>query len=221
MNNFSCIIAAGGSGTRFDKNKKKQYYELNGKPILNNTIDLFYTHDEINEIIIALPQEDITFIAKMLESEYPHKIKTIIGGKTRKESIYNALLSCDISNHFVIIHDAVRPFFDQNDLWEMMKIVQNTNAVIPGTKVTNTIKSVKDSKIVKTIPRHDLVEIYTPKIFSLDLILEAHKKVADSEFDFTDDSSILEHLGTPVTFYELKTKNIKITTKNDINHFLG
>ena len=238
MNNFSCIITAGGIGSRFDKEKKKQFVEINGKPLINLSIEIFYEINEINEIIITLPADEYETASEILLKTYPQKIRCIKGGETRQKSVYNALHSCNLQNKFVLIHDAVRPFFDKNDLLAMMEIVQDCGALIPGSKIKHTIKKIapltkgmdtqsappmnyewggKGGELIEaTIPRDFMIEVYTPQIFQLDKIKNYHQKAKDVDFTFSDDASIFEYFGEKVYWYNTEKNNLKITTKEDL-----
>ena len=217
MPDFSCIITAGGSSLRFGDKEKKQFYKINDKPIINYTIELFYEIKDINEIIITLPIDDFEAAAQKLMNNFPEKIKCILGKDTRQKSVYNAIQICDMSNKYVMIHDAVRPYVNISDINSMIELTKNHNAVIPGAKVKNTIKKIEINKIIETINRDDLIEVYTPQMFKLDLIKDYHEKAKFIDKIFTDDASILEHFNIPVYWHETDSSNIKITTKDDID----
>jgi 2-C-methyl-D-erythritol 4-phosphate cytidylyltransferase len=212
---FSCIITAAGSGVRFDPENKKQFFLLDGKPIIQHTIDIFYHIENIDEIVITLPKHDLEKTAEFLSTIYTAKIKCIVGGATRQASIYEALLSCK-NNDFVMIHDAVRPFFDKKDLAQMMDMVQKNLAIVPGTMINNTIKKIDGTHVETTVPRDNLIAVYTPQIFSMPLILDLHQRAKDLPQSFTDDASICEHFGYRVYWYETSSPSLKITTKDDL-----
>ena len=213
---FTCIVTAGGSGIRFDKEKKKQFFIINDQPLINITIGIFYEIEDINEIIVTLPFDEYDTANHIISKGFPKKVKCIRGGETRQESVYKALQYCDIANKYVLIHDAVRPFLKKKDLQAMMEIAINNNAVIPGSKVKNTIKRVKADEVDVTIQRDDLIEVYTPQIFKYELIKKYHEMVKTIDFVFSDDASIFEYFGETVKWYEMDTYNIKITTKEDL-----
>jgi 2-C-methyl-D-erythritol 4-phosphate cytidylyltransferase len=215
-NTFSCIITAGGSGTRFDATHKKQFFEISNKPIINNTIEIFYPIEQVREIIVTLPEDDFQYFDQKLVSEYPNKLKCIIGGVTRQESVLNALNICNEKNEFVMIHDAVRPLLRKSDLLQMMSLVVEYDAVILGSRVKNTIKRVDKDLVVDTIKRDNLIEVYTPQLFRLNKIKDFHIRAKDINNVFTDDASIFEYFDEPVHWYETDVMNIKITTKEDL-----
>ena len=216
--NFSCIITAGGSGQRFDPNEKKQFTLLNGKPILHYAIDIFYPVECVKEIIITIPKSvaDTSDDHPYFGNDSLHRIKYIPGGKTRQKSVYNALSICNPKNDFVIIHDAVRPFFSDQELTNMLSLMNHTNALITASFVKNTIKEVANNMVKNTLNRESLIEVYTPQIFKLSMIKEFHEKAKDLNHVFTDDASICEYFNVPVMWYDTSSPSLKITTKSDL-----
>jgi 2-C-methyl-D-erythritol 4-phosphate cytidylyltransferase len=210
------IITAGGSGKRINSKTKKQFIEINGRALLFWTLDKFVEHEIIDEILLVLPEEQLSFIEE-IDQEYPTvKISVISGGQERQNSVYNALTSCPEDTEYVFIHDGVRPFITGLDISRLYESVLLHEAVIAASKVKNTIKSVSDLKIEKTIPRENLYNALTPQVFKYDLILKYHKIAADDGLFFTDDASILEHYGVDVQIVDCPSANIKITDKQDL-----
>jgi len=212
---FSCIITAAGSSVRFGSKQKKQFYIINGYPILFYAINIFYDIQEISEIIISLPEAGFIKNQEIIMRTFPKIKKFVIGGNDRKKSVYNALQICD-SNDFVIIHDGVRPFFPKKDLLKMMSKVIECKAIVPGMKVKSTTKLIQNLKIEKTLDRENLIEVFTPQIFSIDMIKKYHTQAKDLLQLFTDDASLLEHYQESVNWHELIDPILKITTKNDL-----
>jgi len=213
---YSCIITAAGSGSRFDVHQKKQFCLLNNQPLLFYSLNFFYEIEEINEIIISLPNDDFGTIQSFLGSKYPSKVKSVLGGNTRQQSVYHAIQACSHSD-YVIIHDGVRPFINRMELFEMMGLVQDHNGIILGAKVTNTIKRINAEQIQSTLDRSHLIEVYTPQIFKYEILFKCHQEASKLEQVFTDDAGILEYFQIPLLWYETKDHNLKITTKNDLS----
>ncbi len=211
------IITAGGSGTRINSKKKKQFIEIMNRPLLFWTIDKFADHPDINQIIITLPQEEIEFYKTIVEEEYRDSSITIIaGGKQRQDSVYNALMFCPENTDLVLIHDGVRPFISQTDISNLIKKAQQKKAVIPVSKVKNTVKKIKQDKVQKTVPRKDLVNAFTPQVFQYKLIKQCHDDAKKIDLYCTDDAALLEHFGHPVYTLECSSHNIKITDPFDM-----
>ncbi len=211
------IITAGGSGTRISNEKKKQFIEIMNRPLLFWTIDNFVTHADIDHIIITLPQNEIAIYKDLIEKEYPsHSIKIVTGGKLRQNSVYNALTSCPKNTELVLIHDGVRPFISQTDISNLIKKTQQKKAVIPVSKVKNTVKKINQDIVLETIPRDDLVNAFTPQVFQYKLIKQCHDAAKIESIYCTDDAALLEHFGYSVYTLECSSNNFKITDLFDL-----
>lgn len=215
--NTTCIITAGGTGNRFKANTKKQFFNINGKSILEYTIDIFYNMDEINEIILTLPASDFEEMSAFYNNKYSN-IKCVLGGLDRQESVFNALCNCNKNTDIVLIHDGVRPFVSKDTITKLIDNTLKFKAVIPASKVKNTIKEINDDKIIRTVERSNLVEVYTPQVFDYNLIFTFHNKAKNvKDINFTDDAGILEYFNIPVHWVECESNNIKITTLDDLD----
>lgn len=210
MTNFSVIITAGGTSSRYgNKNKLLEY--LDDKTVIEHTVSAFLEFDEITEIIIPANKSIKDEIESMLIDK---RIKIVEGGETRQKSVYNALKY--INNEYVIIHDGARPLIKSGVISQVMDLVGLKNAVSVMTKTTDTIKEVApDGRIIRTIDRSKLYNTQTPQAFKTSVIKDAHEKLKDG--NFTDDSSMLEELDIPVYIVNGSYTNIKITTKSDLD----
>jgi 2-C-methyl-D-erythritol 4-phosphate cytidylyltransferase len=211
---ITAIITAGGSGIRFNSKKRKQYFKLAGKTILDWSVLLFSNHILIDNIVLVVPESDLPSVKK----QYSDYKKLIIcqGGKSRQESVYNGLISCPKDTCIVLIHDGVRPFVYKNEISELIRLTDQFGAVIPVTKVKYTIKEITEDNIEKTIDRSKLVEVHTPQTFNYSDILEMHKKAQNIDFEFTDDASIAEYFKREVKACFCSNYNIKITNPEDL-----
>ncbi len=210
MANFSLIITAGGTSSRYGKNKLLEL--IGDKTVIEHTVSVFIDINDIGEIIIPTNQSFVKEFENLL-SKYP-KVKIVTGGDSRQESVYNALQY--VTNEYVIIHDGARPLIKEPTILQVMDMVQTHNAVSVMTKTTDTIKEVdEDGRIIKTIDRSKLYNTQTPQAFRTELILSAHKQLKNKRF--TDDASMLEELDIPVFIIIGSYTNIKITTKSDLD----
>lgn len=210
------IVTAGGVGLRFSGEVKKQFLEIKGKPLLVWTIEKFINHPDIDSIVVTAPEDSVNHTGALLKTHFPNTdMKVIVGGVTRQDSVYNALASLDIETDIVLIHDGVRPLITSTEISLLIKMAEEYRAVIPAHKVKNTIKVVEDDKVVKTVDRDKLYEVYTPQVFAYPLILDCHKKAKEDSVIFTDDAAILEHYGHPVHIVETSPYNIKLTERVD------
>ena len=210
MTNFSLIITAGGTSSRYGA-QNKLLEKLDDKTVIEHTLSSFLEFSEINEIIIPA-NSTISDELKYLFTN--PAIKIIQGGDSRQKSVYNALKY--VTNEFVIIHDGARPLIKPGVISQVMDSVIHNRAVSVMTKTTDTIKEVDENgRIIKTIDRSKLYNTQTPQAFKTELIKNAHEKLQNKHF--TDDASMLEYLDIPVYVVIGSYTNIKITTKSDLD----
>lgn len=213
------IIVAAGKGLRMQDSIRKQYMELDGKPILAYTLMTFNRCEQIDQIVVALPAEDIEFCRReILPAAHMEKeTDLVIGGARRQDSVYNGLNAIESNDGIVLIHDGVRPFVRQKHLQTCIKIAHKHRACILGIPVFDTVKQVNaKNEIVQTRQRDTLWLAQTPQAFQLKLIKEAHAAAKREGFSGTDDASLVERLGAAVKIIPGNRSNIKITHPEDL-----
>lgn len=210
MRNFSLIITAGGTSSRYG-NTNKLLEKINDKTVIEETVSKFIDFDEIDEIIISANSSIIEILQQLLNNP---KVKIIEGGNTRQKSVYNALQV--VKNDYVLIHDGARPLIRKDTIAYVLEAVLDKDAVTVMTKTTDTIKEVDSTgRIIRTIDRSKLYNTQTPQAFKTSIIKEVHEKLKDG--NFTDDCSMLEELKIPVYIVNGSYTNIKITIKSDLD----
>lgn len=209
------IIVAAGSGSRMKSSKNKLLLPLGGKTVIERTVKTFEDIPQIGEIIVVCREEELETMSSILPGE---KITFVIGGKTRQESVKNAVETIDPDEcEIVIIHDGARPLVTKEEILETLEEAKRTGAAATGVFVKDTIKVINDDYVITDTPdRTKLVAIHTPQIFNLKLYLKAMEKAAMQKKDFTDDCKLLENIGVPVSVVIGEYGNIKITTPEDI-----
>ena len=211
------IITAGGRGKRLPGKVKKQFLLLDNLPLLYRSILPFYEIKKIEKIFISLPNEEFEVekgkICIFFDDE---KLDFVVGGKERQDSIFNALSACGKDTDLVLIHDGVRPLITKKTILEMIDLAKKHKAVIPVCPVKNTIKRTIGGFVEKTIPRENLVNVFTPQIFDFNMIYELYKKANKEKLYFTDDAGICEYYHKKIKCYISDSENIKITDKFDL-----
>ena len=208
--NNLAIILSGGTGTRFDISKPKQFYKLNKKTIVETTVDKFVNSNLFNYIIVVSHKDFFKFTKNLFNNT---KIQVILGGENRQKSVFNGLIAAKSFNpKYVLIHDAVRPFFSINLLKKVLKKLQGEISVIPSINVHDSVRYFKNKKY-SNIFRENLKLIQTPQGYCFNSIYEAHKK--NKESIHTDDSMILYELKNKIRLIKGEKINFKITTKED------
>ena len=93
------IVFAGGSGVRMGAGVPKQFLEINGKPIIVHTLQLFQCHDMIDKIYISVLADYIPYMKELVDEYRLNKVADVIpGGETAQDSIYNALKKAESEN---------------------------------------------------------------------------------------------------------------------------
>ena len=175
--------------------------------------------DMITNIIITAPEEDLQYCEAMIKQYFdtPDKPYLLIpGGAERQDSVFNALQHCAEDTDMVAIHDGVRPFINTDLICSLIEACTQDQAVIPAAKLKHTIKETEGIYAVKTLPRSQLIQVFTPQVFDYHLILDAYLRAYDDGFIGTDDASLLERIGFPVRYLLTSELNIKITDELDL-----
>lgn len=211
------IVVAGGSGARFGGETPKQYLELDGKPIINYSLDFFERSRLADEVILVVSKDYLVHASREIVDKFGFKkVKKITaGGEYRQESVLAGLSSCAKGIDLAIIHDAVRPFLANDLLLKLVNEADQTGAAILAVPAKESIKLVTGGKITKTLQRDSVWIAQTPQVFQFDKILDAHRKAEDSENEATDDSQLFEQYYGDVSVVRGSYNNIKITTKGD------
>ncbi|WP_022670263.1 2-C-methyl-D-erythritol 4-phosphate cytidylyltransferase [Hippea alviniae] len=199
------VIVAAGKGERFGS--KKQFEKINGKMVLDYSVEIL---SEFGEVVIVASKEDLEFV----KSFYP-QATVVEGGKERMHSVYNGLKSikdCDI----VLIHDAARPLIYREMVSAVIDAAGEFSAAIPVIGAFETLKRKRDGFVVQTIDRSSIVISQTPQGFEFKKLLKALNECILKGEIYTDESAVWEKYYGEVKTVEGSRKNIKITTKEDL-----
>ena len=212
---YGGIILAGGSGTRFGGDTPKQFIKLNGKTVLEYSLDVFIRCCDIT-IVVAHPEwiEE----TKRIVHGYGLTLPVTAGGKTRQESCINGLKLLEgYGIETVAIHDGARPFLSDDLLKKVLEKASVSGAAIPALPVNYSICRAERGKINGYVDRDNLFIIQTPQAFNYDLIYKAHlEALKQNNTVFTDDSRLLEKYGIFADIISGEEENIKITTQFDL-----
>lgn len=207
------MILGAGNGTRMGIDKSKMLLEIAGKTVIERSVDAFADLPEIDEIIVVCRESDVEEFSELIKDE---SVTFVIGGKTRQQSVMNAVETIDECD-YIIIHDGARPLITQKAIINTLDCAMLNDAAATGVKVKDTIKIIdSDMKIVDTPERNTLVSIQTPQIFKFSLYKDALNKAVDANEDYTDDCRLVEKFGADVYTVLGDYENIKITTPEDI-----
>ena len=216
MKTYAIIVAAGQS-QRLTGAVPKQFREICGRPMLSWTISRFERAASIEKIVVVVAEEHLLYVSQRIVDPYGFtKVqKIVIGGATRRESVFRGLKSLPLSTQFVAIHDGARPLVAPVDINRVVDVALKDKAAMLAMPASDTVKRVRDGFVLGTLDRDSLYLAQTPQVFQYDLILAAHAE-ADSSVAVTDDASLVEGRGFKVRVVEPSTPNIKVTTPDDL-----
>lgn len=211
----TAVIVAAGNSTRMG-GVNKQFLLIDGVPVLIRTLLAFSQSDMIDEIIVAAREEDIPKMFVMIKEYKVLKVTDIVkGGKTRQESVFNAIRRSSPLSEYFAIHDGARPLVTEEIIEDTVREAFLTGAAATGVRVKDTVKVVNENGFITATPdRNYLWAVHTPQVFERRLYLSAIDNVLNSEM-FTDDCKLLEEYGAEVKMVEGSYENIKITTPED------
>ena len=213
---FSLIILAGGNSHRFRSNIGKPYQKIAGKSLIEINIDKAHKFKQIKKIILVYNKKD----TKRVKSLKLKNIKLILGGKTRRQSTFNALKTLNNTQKIskVLIHDVARPNFSLKLFSSILNKIKYSRAVIPKININDAVKQKIDSSLNEYIlgkNRENLFLTQTPQAFILKEVYQLHKNNASKYKD--DDFSLYMDLNG-IKFVEGEKSNFKITDQEDLQN---
>lgn len=221
------VIFAGGSGLRMHtKSRPKQFLDLNGKPIIIYTLELFDNHPGIDAIVVACIESWIPFLEKQLRKfEINKVVKIVPGGESGQASIYNGLCAAeayiksknvDSEDTSVLIHDGVRPLITEETITDNINKVAEVGSCITCIPATETLVVKQHDGSLEIPSRADSLIARAPQSFLLSDILTAHRRAIDEKKnDFIDSCTMMSHYGYRLGTIIGPMENIKITTPTD------
>lgn len=215
------VIFAGGSGKRMNTvAKPKQFLELNGKPIIIYTIEIFDNLPEIDGIVVVCLESWIPYLQKLIRKFEISKVVDIVpGGDTGQDSIYNGIVSA--SEHFaeddmILIHDGVRPLITEKAILENIDTVEQYGNCITCIPATETFVVKQEDGTLEIPARCNSLIARAPQSFIIKDILTAHKRARkENRHDFIDSCTMMSYYGYSLHTIIGPMENIKITTPTD------
>lgn len=209
----TAIIVAAGASRRmgFDK---LSYRLPDGQTVLEKSCAALAAHPAVTRLVLVAGANRET--CERIAQRCPKPCVVVAGGETRADSVRHGL---EVAfGELVAIHDAARPFVSQAVITAALQAAAQTGAAAPAVPVKDTIKVADaDGRVQNTPDRATLYAVQTPQCFSRKLYLEALERVTGEKAHLvTDDCSLFELAGMPVTLTQGDYENYKITTKEDL-----
>lgn len=214
------IVPAAGTGTRMQSETPKQYLKIGAKTVLELSIEALLSANQIQQIVVCLAADDGDWPALGLKEN--NRIHSVTGGASRAQSVFNGLtylLDTANEDDWVIVHDAARPCLSGSVLQGLINELEGDEVGgILGIPARDTLKQVHmDSEYIhSTLNRAHIWQAQTPQMFRLGLLYSAMKEALARKLEVTDEASAMEAAGLPVKLIKGDSRNIKITTPEDL-----
>ena len=219
----AAIIPAAGLGTRMGKVSpesvlgRKQFLRLGDSSVLLHTIGQFVAASAIDEILVAVRDDDReSFTAELSAPAFAKPVRVTTGGRNRQESVENCLALVGPDVDLVAVHDAVRPLITPALIDKAVQQAARDGAVILGVPAVDTVKRVDQRIVHATLPREMIMLAQTPQVFRTSLLRRAFEFASQDGFVGTDEASLVEHLGEDVHVMLGSPRNLKITRPQDL-----
>jgi 2-C-methyl-D-erythritol 4-phosphate cytidylyltransferase len=217
VTNTVAVVPAAGSGQRLAAGVPKAFFHLDGRTLVERAVSCLLESGVVDRVVVAVPA-DRTGQAKLILGR---EATIVPGGANRGESVGRALAAVAEAQQpsFVLVHDAARPLTPPGLVVRVVEALRaGHSAVVPALPLSDTVKAVDANGVVLGTPeRAGLRAVQTPQGFATELLLRAYQRAGEvTGVDFTDDASMVEHIGGQVQVVDGDPLAFKITTQWDI-----
>ena len=225
------IIIAGGVGNRMGQSIPKQFINVYDKPILMYTLEGFEKHPMVDAIEVVCIEGWENVVWSYAKQYNITKLKWIVkGGASGQESIRNGVFNLEgkcSKDDTIIVHDGIRPLVDAEVLTDVIsKAQQYGNAVtsLPYNEQIFVVNPDDESTTKQFIPRETLRRVSTPQAYQFELLDSKYHEAFEKEIGIYGShytNTMMVELGVTLHFAAGSDKNIKLTTKDDLDIFKG
>ena len=214
------VVVAGGSGSRMGASVPKQFLLLQGRAILQMTIERFCEACPDIQVVTVLPEAHLADWRRYCrERNFNCPQRLVQGGFTRFHSVKNALAFVP-DGALVAVHDGVRPLLSAGLIRTMFERMETARALIPVIPCVDTLKVLEKGPdgelrtVDEEVDRSRIFGAQTPQMFRSEDLKAAYGQGFD--LSFTDDASVARRYGIPLSYIEGERNNIKLTTPEDL-----
>lgn len=211
--NVIAVVPAAGSGERLAAGIPKAFCEIAGRTLLERAVAALLESGVVDHVVVAVPADRIDEAKRVLAG----RATVVAGGPDRTRSVDLALAALPVAAAYVLVHDAARALTPPTLITRVVDALRaGHDAVVPALRLHDTIKAVDANGVVLGTPERDgLRAVQTPQGFATDLLLRAYRAGAGAA-GFTDDASLVEHVGGQVQVVDGDPLAFKITTQLDL-----
>jgi len=207
------VVPAAGSGERLAAGIPKAFCEIDGRSLLERAVAGLLESGVVDRVVVAVPADRIDQARQVVDE----RATVVAGGADRTESVRRALSALAGDPEFVLVHDAARALTPPSLVVRVVEALRaGHRAVVPALPLHDTIKAVDaNGSVLGTPERAGLRAVQTPQGFATDLLLRAYAAQRGAG-GFTDDASLVEHVGGQVQVVDGDPLAFKITTQLDL-----
>jgi 2-C-methyl-D-erythritol 4-phosphate cytidylyltransferase len=210
------IVVAAGRGERMGGDRPKAFLPLGGQPLLLRAARAFDAAPSVEAIVTVVPAEQVEAARELLAS-LSKPVVVVAGGPRRQDSVLEGLKGLPRGfGGVVLVHDAARPLVDVDLIEKVAGAAEETGAALPVLALVETVKRVRDGRVVETLERDELAAAQTPQGFRLAVLVAAYEAAFRDRLTLTDEAMAVERLGAPVRAVAGSPVNRKITTPEDL-----
>jgi 2-C-methyl-D-erythritol 4-phosphate cytidylyltransferase len=210
------ILVAAGRGERMGAGRPKAFLELAGQSLLVRSARAFDRAGSVDAIVAVVPESDQETARQLLEPVA--KVSAIVpGGARRQDSVLEGMKTAPAGfDGIVLVHDAARPFVSAALIDAVSTEAGQSGAAVPVWAVADTVKRVRDGRVVETVDRSDLAAAQTPQGFRFSLLVRAYEAAFRDRVTVTDEAMAVERIGETVATVPGEAGNRKLTTPEDL-----
>lgn len=203
---WGAVVTAAGAGTRFGGPVPKQFTLFGGRPVLQWSTELLAG---LMPVVVAVPRD----FPWRNHWTPPPGVRVVEGGARRQDSVLAALEALD-DPVWVLVHDGARPGLTRALTSRIMAAVEKHGAAVPGIRVRDTLKRVREGFVESTLDRDGLWMVQTPQGFVYRDLVKALREAPR----VTDESAAVENAGGRVAMVEGDPGNAKLTEPDDAKY---
>jgi 2-C-methyl-D-erythritol 4-phosphate cytidylyltransferase len=179
----------------------------------------FAAHPAVAEIVIPIPDETLRNPPVWLREATGDRLRLVAGGATRAESVHHGVRALSEACTIILVHDAARPFVSTDTVSAVVRRAAEGAAAIAAVPISDTVKLADETGewVQETVDRSRLWRAQTPQGFPRELLLDAYASRSNwAAEQHTDEAALVEAAGFRVALVPDSTRNIKVTTPNDL-----
>jgi 2-C-methyl-D-erythritol 4-phosphate cytidylyltransferase len=210
------ILVAAGRGERMGEDRPKAFLDLAGEALVLRAARVFEAAPSVTRILAVVPGDELAAARALLAPV--RKLHAIVpGGARRQDSVLAGLEQVPSGfDGVVLVHDAARPLVEVALVEAVAREAAGAGAAVPLVPVVDTVKRVRDGRVLETLDREELGSAQTPQGFRFAVLAEAYEAAFRDGITVTDEAMAVERLGAPVSVVPGSARNRKITTREDL-----